>query len=482
MAQKPRQPDTARARYDPAFAPALALAALFLAVYAFDCGQGFITDDFNLILHGAFDGPGALWRIFTTSVGFYRPLVSLTFGVNHWLFGLDPIGYGLFNLALAGVCAVLVWRLARGLDLANGLAIAAAALWLFNFHGINMSVLWLSGRSSLLSTAFSLLAAIAWLRPAAWPAALACLAAMFSKEEAVTLPVLFSSWALILRRGGGGPDARDMRLRDTAPLWLALGIYLACRASTDAFWIGSAPEYYRPAVEIGRVAVNVAHYADRSMTFSAMAVLLCVMVVRRVPWPWPRSSRIAALGAAWIVTGFALTVFLPVRSSLYAVFPSVGVALVAAAVIGDVLRYGSPRTAARLGWSGILLVGLLLPVYWSRNVRWTELAKVSSSVSAQLALRRDTIPTGSSIVIVDDDATRANLRNAGAGHVPQMARLVFGDRWTIEVVAPGTAEVLAADAVVLEFRGGQLRERPPHVDGLDGSAGNPSVQSGTVRE
>ncbi len=461
MAQRLVESLTARAHRDAAFAPALALAILFLAVYAFDCGQGFISDDFTLIQHGALDGPGALWRIFTTSVGFYRPLVSLTFGVNHWLFGLDPIGYGLFNLALAGVCAVLVWRLARGLDLGNGLAVTAAGLWLFNFHGINMSILWLSGRSSLLSTAFSLLAAVAWLRRAAWPAALACLAAMFSKEEAVTLPLLFTSWTLFLRHGEGGPDARDMTPGATARLWLALGIYLACRASTDAFWVGSAPDYYRPALDPRRVAMNLAHYTDRSISFSAIAVLLCAIVMRRVPSLSAHSRLVAVLGTAWILTGFALTSLLPVRSSLYAVFPSVGAALVAAAVIGDVLRHASPRAAARLVWSGVILLGLLLPVYWSRNVRWTELAQLSSSITDQLAARRDVIPAGSSIVIVDDETTRANLRNAWAGAGPQVSQLEFGGQWAIEVVAPRSGQTLPAEAVVLELREGRLQEHAP---------------------
>ena len=59
---------------------------------------------------------------------------------------------GVTNVALALVGAALVYGLARAFSLPWGAAAFAGSLWLLNFHGINMAVLWISGRTALLLT------------------------------------------------------------------------------------------------------------------------------------------------------------------------------------------------------------------------------------------------------------------------------------------------------------------------------------------
>ena len=72
----------------------------------------------------------------------------------------------------------------------RGCVIVAAAVWAFNFHGINMGVLWLSGRTSLLVTCFALAAAIAAAaRHRGW-LFVATLLALLCKEEAMLLPAV----------------------------------------------------------------------------------------------------------------------------------------------------------------------------------------------------------------------------------------------------------------------------------------------------
>lgn len=133
----------------------MAVCAVFVVVYGPDCGRGFITDDFGWIAHGRLDGLGSVGRILVTAQGFYRPLVSLSFGLDEQLFGLNATGFGWTNLALALACGGLVSTLGRQLGLAAGPAMVASTIWLFNFHGIGMSVLWVSGRTSLLLSLFS---------------------------------------------------------------------------------------------------------------------------------------------------------------------------------------------------------------------------------------------------------------------------------------------------------------------------------------
>ncbi|MNC96546.1 hypothetical protein D3C83_139460 [compost metagenome] len=73
------------------------------------------------------------------------------------------------------------------MGLAPAASLLAAATWLFNFHAVNMAVLWLSGRTALLVTLFALASAHAMLRGRALLAGGACLLALLSKEEAERL-------------------------------------------------------------------------------------------------------------------------------------------------------------------------------------------------------------------------------------------------------------------------------------------------------
>jgi hypothetical protein len=125
-------------------------------------------------------------------------------------------------------------RWARRFRLGAAAAVLAAAVWAFNFHGINMALLW--------------------------------------KEEAVMLPAIATAYLAL----EGGDTTWGWRLRRavsrTWPLWSACG--------------------------------------RRSLTLTGEE---------------RRALRFAAL---WFVGFHALTVFLPVRSSLYAVLPSLGSALI----------------------------------------------------------------------------------------------------------------------------------------------------------
>ena len=141
----------------------LLFVALNLA-YLPDIGHGFIKDNLAWILHGRLDGVQDAVALFGKSLGFYRPLVALSFGLNTALFGFWSLGCGLTNLALLTGCVLLLYVLARELRIPRGVACAAAAVWVFNFHGINMAVLYISGRPSLLLTLFALAAGWSVLR------------------------------------------------------------------------------------------------------------------------------------------------------------------------------------------------------------------------------------------------------------------------------------------------------------------------------
>ncbi|MEO5820969.1 MAG: hypothetical protein ABIT71_10710, partial [Vicinamibacteraceae bacterium] len=249
-----------------------AAIAVFVAVYGPLAGHGFISDDFGWIersrLHTLTD-----WRpLVPRGNDFFRPAVAASFALNHALFGDQPFGYGLTNVLLAVACSLALVLLLRRLGLPIGAASLGGAVWLFNFHGINMAVLWLSGRTALLLTLFAVTAAILVVR-GRYLLALAPLAlALLSKEEAVALPFLFAVWMTI--RAGSLPTTRRAVVVWTISSVAVLGAYLAARHFAGAMVPATAPSYYRLTFGPLDVARNIFEYADRAATFPALVALL----------------------------------------------------------------------------------------------------------------------------------------------------------------------------------------------------------------
>ena len=483
--------------------PAAATAVLFAAfclAYAGDAGHGFIKDDFRWIRETRVESFGDVAGLFERTDGFYRPLVSLTFALNTATFGLAPRAFGLTNLAMALANAALVWLLARKLGLAPGPALVAAGTWAFNFHGINMAILWISGRTALMVTLCALLGGISYATGRLKLAGLCCLLAMLSKEEAVLLPVVFALWAMYdsrhrnhsevgeiteshhkevgeikethhrevqeIREQGILPDLPDlpvipnlpdlpdllvMTLRRTWPCLAALAVYLVLRARTDAFWPADAPSYYRLTFSPTLVVANIVQYMDRAITWAAVAALVTYAASGRQARLTSVETRIVVFGSIWLTGLFAVTVFVPVRSSLYAVLPSVGAALAAGAVASASLRASRQRTTAALTVLAMLPL-LLVPIYWRRNERWVQLADLSARVIDQVRATAERHP-GRRIVIVDNPSERFNVDSAFGSLWPDAAALLLpaGSRSAIidEASAP-------TGALVLRLQSGRL--------------------------
>jgi hypothetical protein len=432
---------------------AIVMAVVFLAIYLPDIGHGFISDDYRWIAESRVDEAGDVARLFRTNVGFYRPLVSLAFAADHAVWGTRAFGYGLTNLLLLGIAAVLLYELARRFDLPPAASLVAVGVWLFNFHAVNMALLWISGRTALLASVWALATAILFLRGRFAPAAMSCLAAMLSKEEAVALPVLCTVYAW-----SSGPRAHV--LRSTGAMWGALAIYLVLRVASGAFWPTDAPPFYALTLSPSVIARNVLEYADRAGTVAAGAGLLLFGLcrVRRVGFA-EAERRTLLFSALWIPAMFALTVLVPVRSSLYALLPSVGSALAAGAVASAALR-ARPVIFTRVVTA--LLVGavLLVPVYRSRNGRWVELAELSERVMS--TLQRETAGrSGGHLVLIDAIGERFNLDAAFGALFPDAVRLRLGNGWTGEIAARDEEPKRRADFIFQLSKGALVRGASP---------------------
>ncbi|HEY8155871.1 MAG TPA: tetratricopeptide repeat protein [Myxococcota bacterium] len=212
---------------------AAALLLMTAAAYAGVADCGFIWDDNLRVSENptlrSLAGLRRIWFELASNKQYY-PLVFTSFWLEYRLWGADPLGYHLVNLALHASGAVLLWRVLLALG-APGAWLAAAV---FALHPVHVeSVAWISERKNVLSGAFYLASALAYLRYAEahergsprarrlWAASLALfLCALLAKTVACTLPaaLLLALWwkhGLVARRD----------LRALAPFF-ALGIGL----------------------------------------------------------------------------------------------------------------------------------------------------------------------------------------------------------------------------------------------------------------
>jgi len=429
------------------------------AVYLPDVGRGFIKDDFAWIAasRGGFEQPG---KLLLPPAGFFRPLVGLSFALDYRLHGLAARGYGLTNLALYAACAAALVPLCRALKLSGVAAGVTAFVWSANPHGINMATLWISGRTSLLLTLFAILAAVAWLRHQRAVAALLILASLLSKEEAMALPAILIAWRFVLPEDTRGVRPRLGDLADWSAVILPVVAYFALRARTAAYTPSTAPSFYRFTFDPESVTVNALSYVDRGATFAFAIVLVAAIVYHARPRLTDREQRVLVAAGIWFVGGLALTVWLPVRSSLYAVLPSVGSAL-AAGLVADAARCGSAASDTRSAWLAAVLATAIvaIPIYRTRNARWVDAASVSSQTLALLEARRD-LPRHGVIVLEDESGTRANFENAFGTLATEAIQLATGRPLEARIIPPGADRFQTVGTVAAAFRVNAGRVEP----------------------
>lgn len=226
----------AGASRSPAMAAAGVLAAAF-ALHLPAIHNGLVYDDF------LWARPWPLHEVASTFAGsedplgvsstHYRPLPSVSHALDYLVWGFRPAGYRLTNILLLGANGLLVARLA--LRAGVGPAPAAIAGLVVVVHPLAASAVgWISERTDALVTGFVLLVLTALAsadRPRALAVAPLALAAVWSKENAVMLPVLAALVVLVLRGAAA--------LRERMGWILGLGLL---SASYVAAWLALFPE------------------------------------------------------------------------------------------------------------------------------------------------------------------------------------------------------------------------------------------------
>jgi hypothetical protein len=266
---------------------------------------------------------------------------------------------------------------------------------------------------------------------------------MLCKEEAVTFPAMLTMYMALRERAAVGRLDWGRLAARTWPSWSALAVYAVLRANSGAFGPLDAPSYYQLSVSPALLARNVAEYADRAGTLAVAAALVVVLASRARPWPFEDGERRALLLAAvWIPATYAITVLVPVRSSLYAVLPSIGSALAAGAVASAVARR-RPAPFAKTAAALVIGLFLLIPVYRSRNGSWVGLGNLSTTVLTTLE-QAGRGQSGGSVVLVDEPGQRFSLDAAFGSALTEALQLTMGPGWSGIILSSQPEQPIAA--------------------------------------
>jgi len=109
-----------------------------LVIYLPFLGNKFVWDDEQFIVKNVYlTSWGFLPQIFTRNTiagagqasNYYRPLTTLSFRLDYWLWGLNPVGYHLTNAGLHVMAGIVLWLLLRRLGLVEKLAFWVSLLF-----------------------------------------------------------------------------------------------------------------------------------------------------------------------------------------------------------------------------------------------------------------------------------------------------------------------------------------------------------------
>jgi tetratricopeptide (TPR) repeat protein len=375
----------------------LLLAGLVCAVYAPVLANGFVWDDWTVVLgtraHRPLTAAGLGWMLRASVAGHYHPLTWLSFTVGEALFGTGPAAAHALNVGLhllnAGLAVLLGERLLRharpGWSARARASAALLAAAFFALHPLRVeSVAWATERRDVLSAAFVLGALVAWVvratarRPGAWYAASLALfgLALLSKAQATVPAVLLVLDLYPLRRLRGATPAE--RGRSLARLAVEKGpfLVLAAAASAAALRAQSASgalldlEAHPLPARAAQAAYGLVFYlrATFAAAFSPLHERpvpldwheprfllsgLAVLLLGAAVW-WSRRTRPALAAAAAAYVLFLLPVLGLFQSGVqlvaerYSYLACLGFGLVAAAGAAD-LWQGAPSRARRAG-------------------------------------------------------------------------------------------------------------------------------------
>jgi len=429
---------------------------LQVIIFAPHVGTGFVTDDFIWLDNIVIDGEVDYGRPLTITTGFFRPLVSWTFGLQYELHGMNSRPYGWFNLFLHLVNILLVYLLLSSAAIFRPYAFWAAVLFGFNSKAPTMAVGWISGRTTLMFACFTLLSLYLYLkvrqkhRQQGWNCKRIFL--YFLVESAVAVPsfvFLASLFGQKRKNNGAGPrfflKSIGTAFLNTVVFLIPLILYFFLRLGSNAIVPFNAPDYYRFTLAPLVVLKNLCEYIIRSGMLDLIIItclLIMLLFTRGKTKAVKEIHRVTLIaGTGWFLCFLLPTLFIPARSDIYVYLPQVGVHLAALPIIFYLWEKTSFRMQPRLNQVvASLLVGIFILIYigfFTFRVSVNgEKGKRSAAFIQQVIQSTSKIKPGTHTFVID--------MRPGRAYYPH--RYLTG-----EIIPPGNLAKIKCDKNMFDF-------------------------------
>jgi hypothetical protein len=378
---------------------ALAVVLFTVAVYIPSLGAPFIWDDHYLIVNAPrvtkleplasyFDG--SFWQREDLAPGertYYRPLTILSFALDHVVHGNNPGGFHLSNVCLHAATALLLFALLgrRGLGPVASFVGALAWAWL---PRLSEAAAWISGRTDVLATLFTLLGLLLYGQGRAlarWLAAPCFVLGLLAKEVALAgvlaagVQTWFESTNLPLQR----------RLARLLPAFGALALYVALRVaavglqlqSTGLAWgarivhaLEALGRYATMLLDPWQPRIQLGSLGDPAWGYVSVGVGALVALGYGLWRSWPKLDAFDR--GALVLCGVSLGLVLhlvPIPVSVVAAdrflyLPTLGVVLLVAPRIARWLDGRAPLWSVALG----AYIVSFAPITWLRTRAWAD--------------------------------------------------------------------------------------------------------------
>jgi protein O-mannosyl-transferase len=368
----------------------LAIVVAVLVVYAQALGGTLIWDDQFLIpgvplveRGGSLDDylKAPFWSGLDPNLArmtYYRPMVTLSFALDHAIHGDNAAGYHLTNVVLHLVCALLLYFLLRKGNVREAVAALITVAWAL-LPRLAEAAAWVSGRTDILGALFALAALLAWGAGVGRRVLASVLLGLglLGKESAAAavLAIALHEWALV--RGRPRPDKLRQVGKALVPILVVLAVYAMLRFRALGFVVADRSlgplgrliavldatgtygamllDPFRPRALIGTTGVPVLS----GVVAGAVVTVGVVVLVVRV-WGKLSPGVVLGLGLAFgAIFPVLHLVPLPLRTlaaDRFLYLPTAGLALAFAPILDR--RLGARRPAWLVATAFVLALGV----------------------------------------------------------------------------------------------------------------------------
>lgn len=400
-------------------------AAITILYYGPFIDNFFVFDDFRMI-ENQFRGIRAILLGYDTT----RVVGNLTWPPLYFLSGFNPLGYNIFSIALHFVNALLLYFLLNRLF--KNVTFSFLASLIFVSSGVGSdAVFWKITNATLLSLALCLITFhlyIKWRHESQrkyflW-SLLTFALAMFSKEDAATLPILIVLFEIIFMNG---MENKAALLRRVVPYVLIVIIYLLTgQVLTKVFgvYLEIMTRFlkFRPLYSLlGGFTVfflNPEGYLDFWNPFiyvTAVLILLSFLFVKE--------RRLLWFGYLWILISFlpssltALGRFDPVyifnSISRFLYMPSAGSSIVAAIILISFReRFSNKVFVAACALFFVIFIPINYARVQDRGKQWQRQGPPIERFLYSLKKMQPTFPENSYVHVVNGPTGRAYIQQS----------------------------------------------------------------------